>query len=95
MAAFTSGGHESRWIPSFTSFETGCQPRASVKRFRLSLEQVYGAIAFYLGHEVQVTASMQNADRAWSEFDATHPVPDSIRERLREARNGLNMRRER
>ena len=60
----------------------------------LNLEEVYGAIAFYLGHQAEVDASMKDAERAWSEFEATHPMPQSIRDRLREAGNGLSSRRE-
>ena len=61
----------------------------------LTLEQVYGAIAFYLGHQAQVDTSIRDAERAWSEFEAAHPVPESIRDRLREARGGVTSRRER
>jgi len=60
----------------------------------LTLEQVYGAIAFYLGHPAEVDACIQDAERAWSKFEATHPVPESLRERLREARGGMISRRE-
>jgi uncharacterized protein (DUF433 family) len=61
----------------------------------LTLEQVYGAIAFYLGHQAEVDASIRDAERAWWEFEAAHPVPESIRDRLREARGGMTSRRER
>ena len=61
----------------------------------LTLEQVYGAIAFYLRHQAQVDTSIRDAERAWSEFEAAHPAPESIRERLREARGGITSRRER
>jgi uncharacterized protein (DUF433 family) len=61
----------------------------------LTLEQVYGAIAFYLGHQAQVDTSIRDAERAWSEFEAAHPAPESMRDRLREARGGMTSRRER
>jgi uncharacterized protein (DUF433 family) len=61
----------------------------------LSLEQVYGAIAFYLGHQREVDASIREAERTWSEFEAAHPAPDSIRNRLREARREMTRGRER
>jgi uncharacterized protein (DUF433 family) len=61
----------------------------------LTLEQVYGAIAFYLGHQAQVDASIRDAERTWSEFEASHPAPESIRDRLREARGEMSSRRER
>jgi uncharacterized protein (DUF433 family) len=60
----------------------------------LTLEQVYGAIAFYLGHKAEVDASIRDAERAWSEFEAAHPVADSIRDRLRQAGGGVASRRE-
>jgi uncharacterized protein (DUF433 family) len=60
----------------------------------LTLEQVYGAIAFYLRYRDQVDVSIHDAERAWAEFDATHPVPESLRDRLREARAGIATRRE-
>ena len=60
----------------------------------LTLEQVYGAIAFYLGHQAEVDASIQDAGRAWAEFEAAHPVPEPIRDRLREVRGGVASRRE-
>ena len=61
----------------------------------LTLEEVYGAIAFYLGHRAEVDASIREAARAWSEFDAAHPLPKSIRNRLRQARSETVTRRER
>jgi uncharacterized protein (DUF433 family) len=61
----------------------------------LTLEQVYGAIAFYLGHQAEVDASIRDSEQAWSEFEAAHPVPESIRDILREARGGTTTRRER
>jgi len=60
----------------------------------LTREQVYGAVAFYLGHQDVVETSMREAERAWQEFEANHPLPDPIRDRLREARNELPNRRE-
>ena len=48
----------------------------------LTLEQVYGAVAFYLGHQDAVESSMREAERAWQEFEANHPLPDHIRDRF-------------
>jgi uncharacterized protein (DUF433 family) len=47
----------------------------------LTLEQVYGAVAFYLGHQDAVESSMKEAEQAWQEFEANHPLPDHIRDR--------------
>ncbi len=69
-------------------FRNGASPESIREAFpTLTLEQVYGSIAFYLGHQADVDASIRDTEQAWSEFEATHPVPESIRERLREARD--------
>jgi uncharacterized protein (DUF433 family) len=76
-------------------FREGAAPESIRQAFpTLTLEQVYGAIAFYLGHQAEVDASIRDAGQAWAEFEATHPMPESIRERLREARGGIASRRE-
>jgi uncharacterized protein (DUF433 family) len=76
-------------------FRGGASPETIRQVFpTLTLEQVYGAIAFYLGHQEEVDASLRDAEQAWSEFEATHPVPESIQERLREAPGGMTSRRE-
>ena len=60
----------------------------------LTLEQVYGAAAFYLGHQAEVDTSIRDTERAWREFETNHPMPEPIRDRLREARNALPNRQE-
>lgn len=76
-------------------FRNGASPESIRQAFpTLTLEQVYGAIAFYLGHPDEVDASIRDAERAWSEFEATHSLPDSIQDRLREAWGGISSRRE-
>lgn len=76
-------------------FRAGASPESIRQSFpTLTLEEVYGAIAFYLGHQEQVDAPIGEAERAWSDFEGTHPVTTSIRERLREAR-GMTSRQER
>jgi uncharacterized protein (DUF433 family) len=76
-------------------FHNGASPESIRQAFpTLTLEQVYGAITFYLGHQEQVDATIRDAERAWSEFDATHPIPEAIRNRLREARSRTPSRRE-
>jgi len=76
-------------------FHDGASPESIRQAFpTLTLEQVYGAITFYLGHQAEVDASIRNAEQAWAEFEATHPMPESIRDRLREARGGVTSRRE-
>ena len=76
-------------------FRTGASPESIRQAFPiLTLEQVYGAITFYLGHQEQVDKTLRDAELAWSEFEATHPIPEAIRDRLREARGRTTNRRE-
>lgn len=45
-------------------FDRGDSPEAIQKRFpRLKLSQIYGAIAFYLDHQVEVRAYLENEER--------------------------------
>ena len=75
-------------------FRNGASPESIRQAFPvLSLEQVYGAITFYLGHQQEVDASIGDAQRAWSEFEAAHPVPESIQARLGDAHSGVASRR--
>jgi uncharacterized protein (DUF433 family) len=60
---------------------------ASVETIRdrfpvLSLEQIHGALAFYLGHVAEVEASMEEEEKLWEEFRKTHPAPPGMKERL-------------
>jgi uncharacterized protein (DUF433 family) len=76
-------------------FRAGSSPESIREAFpTLSLEQVYGAIAFFLGHQGEVEESIHNAEQAWNEFESSHPVPASIRDRLRDAGGELTHRRQ-
>lgn len=76
-------------------FRNGASPESIRHAFPvLTLEQVYGAITFYLGHQEQVDATIRGAERAWSEFEATHPMPEAMRDRLRKGRGQTTSRRE-
>jgi hypothetical protein len=52
----------------------------------LSLEQVHGALAFYLGHRVEVEAVIAERDRAEEKILGAHQVPAELRNRLERAR---------
>jgi uncharacterized protein (DUF433 family) len=76
-------------------FRIGASPESIRQAFpTLTLEQVYGAITFYLGHRDEVEASIREAEQAWIEFEATHVIPQGTQERLREARERMSARRE-
>ena len=55
----------------------------------LTLEQVYGAITFYLSHKEEVERTMAERERMEEEFAKTHPIPESIREKLARARQQM------
>jgi uncharacterized protein (DUF433 family) len=53
----------------------------------LSLEQVYGAITFYLGSQEDVEADIAERERGEDAFTTAHPTPPEVRmtfERMRQ-----------
>jgi len=48
----------------------------------LSLEQVYGAIAFYLGHKAAVENDIAERKREEDAYSAEHPTPPDIKQRF-------------
>ena len=48
----------------------------------LSLEQVYGAITFYLGNKEEVETDMAERKREEDEYTKTHPNPPDIKEKF-------------
>jgi|SRR5215831_14912463 len=64
---------------------------ASVETIRdrfpvLTLEEIHGALAFYLGHVAEVEASLEEYDKLAEEFRKTHPAPPGMKERLERVR---------
>lgn len=59
----------------------------------LSLEQVYGAITFYLGHKEEAEQDIAERERVEDEFSRTHPAPPELKEKLERARQQLLARR--
>lgn len=52
----------------------------------LTLEQVYGAIAFYLGNKEDVEKDVAEREREEDQFESAHPFPPRLREKLERAR---------
>lgn len=52
----------------------------------LALEQVYGAITFYLAHRSEVETAMRKRERMEDAFADSHPAPDGLKERLESVR---------
>jgi uncharacterized protein (DUF433 family) len=65
-------------------FLDGASPETLVDEFpTLSLEQVYGAITFYLAHRAEIDLYLKEIDRLWTERRKNQaPIPPGLRERL-------------
>lgn len=59
----------------------------------LSLEQVYGAITFYLGNKEDVEKDIVDREREEQEFAKTHPFPPELKEKLERARQEMLARK--
>jgi uncharacterized protein (DUF433 family) len=59
----------------------------------LSLEQVYGAITFHLGHKEEVEKDIGEREREEDEFSKTHPAPPEIKEKFERMRQQMLSRR--
>lgn len=71
-------------------FEDGQPPEAIRLHYpTLSLEQVYGAITFYLGNTAAVEQALRERQRGEDEFDRTHPFPQQLKDKLERARQDM------
>jgi uncharacterized protein (DUF433 family) len=74
------------------AFHRGESAEAICQNFEvLGLEEVYGAIAYYLGHQREVDAYLVRQNEQWAEGrrDA-EPLPVDLRQRLMRARDELH-----
>ena len=75
-------------------FQNGEPPEAIRLHYpTLSLEQVYGAIAVYLGNKEEVEKDMAEREREEDEFDKTQPFPPHLTEKLERARQEIPARK--
>lgn len=71
-------------------FRDGQSPETIRAEFpTLSLEQVYGAITFYLGHQDEIDQDMAARARMEDAFSEEHPAPPGLKEKLERARRRL------
>ena len=72
-------------------FLEGASPETLVDEFpTLSLEQVYGAITFYLANRTEIGAYLKETDALWEKAHDSQPaLPAALRERLERARREL------
>ena len=76
-------------------FQNGAAPEAIRLDYpTLSLEQVYGAIAFYLGNKEEVERDMVERRRIEEEFIKSQPpLPPELKQKLERAREQMLSRR--
>ncbi len=76
-------------------FLEGASPEAIVDDFpELTLEQVYGAITFYLGKRTEIDAYLAETRKLWEQAGKNQrPLPAGLRERLERARRQLSSKR--
>ncbi len=70
------------------AFRRGESPEAICQNFELlSLEEVYGAIAYYLAKEAEIDCYLSRRSEQWAEGKRNaEPLPASLRARLMRAR---------
>jgi uncharacterized protein (DUF433 family) len=75
-------------------FQQGESPEAIRSHYpALSLEQVYGAIAFFLGHKEAVEADIAEREREEDAFTSTHPTPPEMKQTFERMRQQVVSRR--
>jgi uncharacterized protein (DUF433 family) len=72
------------------AFQDGHSPETIRNQYpALSLEQVYGSIAYYLAHADDVHAYLRRQDAVWKEWQVrAQRRPGAVVERLRSLRRG-------
>ena len=76
------------------AFRQGETPETICQDFELlRLEEVYGAIAYYLANQANVDAYLIRQQEKWAEGKrSAEPLPADLRERLMRARDELQTR---
>ena len=68
-------------------FQQGESPEAIQSHYpTLSLEHVYGAITFYLGHKDEVESDLTERKREEDAYRAAHPTPPDIKQKFERMR---------
>lgn len=75
-------------------YRNGEDPEAIQSHYpTLSLDQVNGAITFYLNHKGEVEQVMEERQRAEDAYTAAHPTPPDIKEKFERMRRQMASRR--
>jgi uncharacterized protein (DUF433 family) len=77
------------------AFRRGESPETICQNFELlRLEEVYGAIAYYLANQADIDAYLSRQGEKWAEGKrSAEPLPASLRERLMHAREEMQTSR--
>ena len=77
------------------AFHRGESPETICQNFELlHLEEVYGAIAYYLANQADLDAYLLSQGKKWTEGKRiSEPLPASLRQRLTRARGELHTSR--
>jgi uncharacterized protein (DUF433 family) len=77
------------------AFGRGESPETICQNFELlRLEEVYGAIAYYLANQVEIDACLIRQNQKWARGRSeAEPLPSDLRERLTRARDELHTTR--
>ena len=77
------------------AFRRGESPETICQNFELlGLEEIYGAIAFYLANQGDVDAYLIRQNEKWAEGKSdAEPLPANLRKRLMRARDELHTTR--
>ena len=72
-------------------FLDGASPETIVDEFpTVGLEQVYGAITFYLANRTEMDAYLSETEKLWQEARKNQsPIPPALRQRLERARRQI------
>jgi uncharacterized protein (DUF433 family) len=72
-------------------YRDGAAPETIRQNFpTLSLEQIHGAIAFYLGHQEQIEPYLRDLEKQWDQLESTaKPADPEVQRRIEEARKRL------
>jgi uncharacterized protein (DUF433 family) len=64
------------------------EPPESIRQHfpTLTLEQVFGALAFYLANKENVEAGMRDRERTEAAYATSHPIPERLLDKLKNAR---------
>ena len=78
------------------AFHRGESPETICQNFELlHLEEVYGAIAYYLANQTALDAYLLSQGKKWTEGKrSSEPLPASLRERLTRVRDDMHSSRQ-